>query len=429
MFEDVEAEGSVLSVGVRIDELSIDPFREYAGSWAGLPPTGLLLDVLSNLSAGEWEMDAVLDAAAAVDRVISFAQSVQANLLARVAALRPGQGRQVSEFAADEVAPVLRVSRAHAAARLALSADLSGRLPATLDALRRGEIDLGKARVISEGTGSLEDTVAVAVQDRVLPRAPVQTVPQLRAAVRRAVLRLDPEGARRREKAARGERRVVCTPAPDGMAELYALLPAPEAMAIYDRVSRLARSGAADGRTADQRRADCFTDLLLGPERGVSARVNVTVAASTLLGEDALPGHLDGYGPIGADTAREIAGGALTTDTTWRRLLTDPADGAVTDVGRRGYRPPAALADRVKARDQTCRFPGCRHRADRCDLDHTVPFPDGATSLANLGTLCRHHHRLKHETDWSVTQDSHGRFTWRSPTGREYVTDPAHAPP
>ncbi|MGH3648458.1 MAG: AAA family ATPase [Micromonosporaceae bacterium] len=51
--------------------------------------------------------------------------------------------------------------------------------------------------------------------------------------------------------------------------------------------------------------------------------------------------------------------------------------GTVTDVGRRSYRPPAALADLVRARDRSCRFPGCRHRAELCDLDHTVPFPAG----------------------------------------------------
>lgn len=422
----VEPDESLLCVGARLEALPVDPSgftdAEVCAAWGRLE-----LDLACGAASGEPGMDSTLRAVAAVDRVISRAQAIQARLLARVAALRPGESGGMSEFAADEVAPVLRVSRAQAVGRLALSADLHDRLPATLTALERGDIDLSKARVVSELTASLGAAATAAVEARVLPRAGVQTAPQLRAALKRAVLQVDPDGQRRREQAARGDRRVVCTPLADGMAELYALLPAPQAAAIYDRVSRMARTGGSDQRTADQRRADCFADLLLGSRRPVTARINVTVAATTLLGEDPQPGYLDGYGPISAEAAREIAGGALTEDTTWRRLLTDPVDGTVTNVGRRHYRPPAALADRVRARDRTCRFPGCRHRADHCDLDHTVPFPAGPTSIDNLGALCRHHHRLKHETEWTVSQDRRGRFRWRSPTGRRYLTSPAPA--
>jgi hypothetical protein len=84
--------------------------------------------------------------------------------------------------------------------------------------------------------------------------------------------------------------------------------------------------------------------------------VQVTVAATTLLGLDNHPGELAGYGPITAQTARHLA-----ADATWRRILTDPISGTVLDVGRTTYRPPQALADHVRIRDRTCRFPGCRH--------------------------------------------------------------------
>lgn len=397
--------------------------------WSDLQPTGLLMDVLQSLAVEHLDAAEVLEAATALERLVAVVQGVQARMLARFGALRPGDDREVSEFAADEVAPALRVSRGAAAARLGLAVDLQRRLPATLAALCRGELDLAKARVISEAVASLTDSQAGVVEQAVLPRAAEQTAPALRAAARRAVLKVDPAAAQRREALARADRRVVCTPTGDGMAELYALLPAADAVAVYDRVNRLARSLPGDERSMDHRRADCFTDLMLGSGRQVTARVNVTVAATTLLGRDDQPGHLDGYGPVTADTARHIAGGALTGDTVWRRLLTDPVDGTVVAVGRRRYRPSAALADQVRARDRSCRFPGCRYRADGCDLDHTVPFPTGPTVGTNLGTLCRHHHRLKHETDWAVSQDPHGRFAWRSPTGRRYVTEPPSDPP
>jgi Domain of unknown function (DUF222) len=153
---------------------------------------------------------------------------------------------------------------------------------------------------------------------------------------------------------------------------------------------------------------------------GVQVRVGVTVGLTTLLGLDQLPGELAGYGPIPADQARELA-----AQGTWRRLLTDPVTGALLDYGTTRYTPPAHLAAHVVARDQTCVFPGCRVRADRCDLDHRVPFDadggNGATSDANLSALCRPHHRLKQQRGWRLTGYADGTLAWRTPTGHRYV--------
>jgi hypothetical protein len=95
-------------------------------------------------------------------------------------------------------------------------------------------------------------------------------------------------------------------------------------------------------------------------------------------------------------------------------------------VGRARYRPPAALADFVRTRDRTCRFPGCRQPARRCDLDHVEPFPGGPTSAGNLATECRHHHRLKHETGWQLLTDPDDPevLYWISPTGRIHESRP-----
>ena len=89
------------------------------------------------------------------------------------------------------------------------------------------------------------------------------------------------------------------------------------------------------------------------------------------------------------------------------------------------YRPNAALAQRVRDRDRTCRFPGCCVAARRCDLDHVVRFPDGSTTECNLVCLCRTHHGFKHHAGWTLTMDADGTCTWTSPTRRSYVTRPA----
>jgi hypothetical protein len=137
-----------------------------------------------------------------------------------------------------------------------------------------------------------------------------------------------------------------------------------------------------------------------------------------LMGLDEQAGVLAGYGPIPAQVARELAG-----DATWRRLLTDPISGQLLDLGRTTYRPSAALADFVRARDHRCLFPGCSRPADACDLDHRTPHPHGPTNAENLGCLCRHHHRLKHEGGWGLDYRD-GVYIWTSPTGMQYTTKP-----
>ncbi len=91
------------------------------------------------------------------------------------------------------------------------------------------------------------------------------------------------------------------------------------------------------------------------------------------------------------------------------------------------------MAALVQARDQICRWYGCRQPAARCDLDHTDPYPRGPTATHNLAALCRGHHRLKTHTRWRVEQSDDGELTWTSPAGQQVRTEPwprdLHPPP
>ena len=117
---------------------------------------------------------------------------------------------------------------------------------------------------------------------------------------------------------------------------------------------------------------------------------------------------------------------ALAAGGTWRRLVTDPASGAVVDVGRTRYRPPAGLADLVRARDRACVFPTCQTPAERCDIDHLTAWSQGGTtSLDNLATLCEAHHRLKHTPGWALTRDqATGTLSWHTPDKTVYQRHP-----
>ncbi|WP_181780968.1 HNH endonuclease signature motif containing protein [Pseudonocardia pini] len=154
--------------------------------------------------------------------------------------------------------------------------------------------------------------------------------------------------------------------------------------------------------------------------RTTRTSVQVVVGIDTLTGASDQPGHLVGYGSIPADLAREAA-----LDGVWRRLVADPLSGALLDHGRTSYRPPKALADFVRARDQVCRFPTCRRRAVDADLDHRRRWADGGvTSAENLSGYCPHHHRLKEQPDWEVLAHPDGVLTWITPTGHRHVSRP-----
>lgn len=190
------------------------------------------------------------------------------------------------------------------------------------------------------------------------------------------------------------------------------------------------RAGAAtahDGRTIDQLRADLLSDLLLGGApvahgdglEAITGHVQITVPVLTLAGLKNEPALLAGHGPIDADTARTLAG----TARGWDRVLTHPYTGEVLAVDR--YRPGEELKRHLRARDEHCRFPGCRRPARGCDIDHTQDAALGGETCAhNLCHLCRRHHTLKHATAWTVRQRSGGVIEWRSPTGRRYHDRP-----
>jgi hypothetical protein len=88
------------------------------------------------------------------------------------------------------------------------------------------------------------------------------------------------------------------------------------------------------------------------------------------------------------------------------------------------YTPSRRLADFVRCRDMTCRFPGCDEPAVGCDLDHTIAYPHGPTCASNLGCLCRKHHLLKTFGGWVNRQLPDGTMIWTAPDGQTYTTNP-----
>ena len=334
---------------------------------------------------------------------------------------------------------------------------LSTALPATLDALRSGDITLQHARVIIEETSVLDDEAGVRARldERLAAVAATMTAANMRRTARALREELLVETITERHRAARAKRRFELEPTHDGMSWLHALLPAADAALIKSRLDQVARAAIdADPHVAssshDERhsaadpdrhgierlRADAARDLLLygtlPPESefadaiaSVRPTAHVTVPVLTMIGTSGEPALLDGYGPIDPDTARRLAASA----PSFTRILTHPVSGTVLDVDRNSYRPPADLKRWLQVRDGTCRFPGCSRRAAGCEIDHTIDWDHlGRTAFNNLAHLCSLHHHLKHETSWSVVHRTDGTLEWTSPAGRMHLTHPARAP-
>jgi Domain of unknown function (DUF222) len=103
--------------------------------------------------------------------------------------------------------------------------------------------------------------------------------------------------------------------------------------------------------------------------------------------------------------------------------LVHPADAA----SEPGYVPSKGLADFVRCRDLTCRWPGCDRPADDCDVD-TIPYADGGpTHASNRKCHCRTHHLVKTFWGWRDQQLTDGTVVLESPSGRTYVTTPGSA--
>lgn len=90
----------------------------------------------------------------------------------------------------------------------------------------------------------------------------------------------------------------------------------------------------------------------------------------------------------------------LACDAAVVAIAQDP-HGDVRTLGRRTRRIFSTLRRALPVRDDGCRFPGCTNRLT--DAHHVVAWArGGATTLANLCSLCRRHHRFVHEHGYRI---------------------------
>jgi Domain of unknown function (DUF222) len=222
-----------------------------------------------------------------------------------------------------------------------------------------------------------------------------------------------------------------------------------------------------------------------GRKTPMPALINITIPAATLLGWSNTPAEVGSWGLLDPDTARDLIEAASRHPRTrWCYTLTGP-DGTATahacargthpwhpppprpdepgregpsrdgpgpgdrtaqlaellaglnaapepiarepgDHGRREdrYTPSRRLKHLIRARTARCSAPGCGAQALTSEIDHTIPYPAGATCEGNLGPLCKRHHHAKHAPGWKLQQTQPGVMRWTTPSGRTYTTHP-----
>ena len=409
--------------------------------------------------------------------------------------VRPG------EFVADELALLLRDQPYAVRCLLARSRRLASGLPTVWEAFRGGELDAEQVRVIDRVARRVtEPATLAALDEQAVEAAQARSPKQLQVWLLRLVVQLEPLAFQQRHRRALAERRVTVVQGADGIGYVTGEMSAADAAAIEAMLAATARGlGGDDPRTDQQRRADLFTDLLLGrlafdqpgdegeesddqesapveadnpdwlevedidPDTGEllgthrqpldtegqpigepvdptselmprvrpklikrpqTNRIGVIVPLASLLsgGSDQPAELASRSGFIPGDILKEQIATALDPDqrdeVLFTRLLTDNG-GRLLDVTELGRYPSKRLAEAIKIRAGSCRFPTCTVPADRCDLDHHEPVPNGVTSGRNLDPFCRRHHRGK-TFAWHAAHRDHNGVDWTLPDAEHY---------
>jgi len=310
-----------------------------------------------------------------------------------------------------------------------------GNLPRLSQSLARGEISFSKARAVTR-------VARPETEEQLLAVARAGTAAHVERIVR-AWRRVD-RVAEARESAGRHKSRALHVyQDEDGMVVVRGRLE-PEAGALLMQALAAARETlyqqqradnpapladpASETPTMGQQQADALallaeTALHQGLDPGAPGeRYQVVVHIDApVLGDANQPGQsvLEDGGNVSAETSQRLACDAS------RLVMRHDADGRVVEVGARTRTIPPALRRALLHRDQGCRFPGCGSRfAQGHHIHHWAQ--GGPTTLSNLASLCRRHHRAVHEEGFNIVRGANGDLEFFRPDCRPL---PKSSPP
>jgi hypothetical protein len=348
--------------------------------------------------------------------------------------------------AAVEVAAAMTVGHRRASAQMRIAVALRDRLPRVAALYMEGTLSSRVVSAITWRTQLVEDADALALIDAALAEGANKWGPlsedRLDEAIDAWIFRYDPAAVRRSESSTHTrDFSIGDLDDPAETTSVWGRLLATDAAVLKRRLAQMVQEVCDDDpRTMGERRSDAVGAIVAGSFRlacqcgsktcpagdaptssnvvirvlaeqsavnaatGSAEQPAVTPPPALIVGEGIVPTPL---------LSKLIRGGAKV------RPITMPSDEPEPH-----YRPSAELAEFVRMRDLYCRAPGCDVPADRCDLDHTIPYPIGPTHASNIKCLCRTNHLMKTFGGWHDIQLPDGTVIWISPSGRKYITKP-----
>ncbi|WP_159621472.1 HNH endonuclease [Ruania rhizosphaerae] len=379
---------------------------------------------------------------------------LSADLDASIRAERAGVGippEQQGAAVAAQVALARRVSPVRGSQYLGMGKALVNEMPHTMAALAGGALSEWRATLL------VRESACLSVEDRAAFDAELCADPErfagwgdkrFVAEARALTNQLDQAALVRRAAKAEADRRVTIRPAPDVMAQVTAMVPVAQGVAVHAALTRRAQALRAQGdeRSTAQLMADTLVERVTGQSRadGVPIQVHVVMSDRALLDQADEASYVNGYGTVPSRWARDLiaraseqAGEEQTGDAggnqpatgpgsvdpvedsgdehqgsrlgAWiRRLFIRPESGELVAMQSRARRAPAGLAAFIRARDRTCRMPWCdapiRH------IDHvTEHAAGGSTSESNLQGLCEACNYAKSARGWSARAEHERR--------------------
>lgn len=230
--------------------------------------------------------------------------------------------------APDDLAQARLTSPYWGSRELTCAKALVGQMPRTLAALQAGVINAHQARVVTEATTCVDAADRAEIDERLAPLLAGASTQEIGALARGLVYELDPAGFVARARKAAADRGVSIRPCPDVMGLLSARLPAPQAIACYQSLRSTAEAMKASGdpRTLAQLMADALYERLTGRTvvDGIDIEVGLVITDEALLAGTSDAAILLGYGPIPAQTARDLLN--PTTDTGTAEAAETDAD-------------------------------------------------------------------------------------------------------
>ncbi len=328
------------------------------------------------------------------------------------------------EFAADGAVSVIawlkwkcKLSGGAAAERVEIARQLD-KLPQTEAAFASGTVGYQHVALMAQAAGHVGAAAVRKEETRLLQSAMTMDPGQFVSVAKSFEHRVDAEGALTEANRAHQRRYLHLGEPQDGMVRIDGLLDAEGGATLRTALQPFMQPMKDDSRSYGQRQHDALIELCRqrgGDKRdGAGPRPQLIIRASldTLAGIPGAPaGELEGGGTVPAATVQRYACDSAISRIMGRGELEHELSHATRTI-------PPSTRRALEARDQHCVFSGCDRRPSWCDGHHLVWWTRGGpTTLANLGLLCRAHHRLVHEGGWTLERRD-GRFKAIPPTRR-----------